>query len=169
MLPLFVENSTISVQASYDSLFREQVIAFGGLRLTPGALVNGSASHDLLMQYLNERQGLDRQKEALTYDMAEFQFPRNLPRQSRQRGIELAAAIDENDNRLKELALRFVNDNSPGEVTGFIALKMFGDEVFGDEETVNLTLRDIERMTAPFIAMQIKGSIVNKLLEECTR
>ena len=53
-LNLFVENSRITVQACFDSLYTRYSLRWGDLGIRSHISVKGSASHDLLVRYLDK-------------------------------------------------------------------------------------------------------------------
>ena len=163
-LSLFVENCGISIKTCYDSLpVGYDFFNSGGLGNPPGTLITGSASYDKLTEYVNQKRRLDQELSALENDMHEVLFPRRPSKQPRERGIQLAEAIDHTTNGLKSLALDFIKNNPPGAVTGLIALKTL-DPV--SKEAKIITVNDIDQVAAHFKGMKNKGAIVNRLLEK---
>ena len=80
VLSLFVENSAITVEAFYDSLcLREQLQRGltkngimvlngigGGFGICRSAVIKGSESHELLLQFMNASQELFQKRSAMT-------------------------------------------------------------------------------------------------------
>ena len=143
-LNLFVENCPITVQARYDSLYTVFSLKRGDIGIGHRISVKGSASHDLLVRYLDEEAEPGQRWSSAKKDPA--------------------AASDEAAGKMKEFVMRFVKDNSPCAATAFIAYRIVHDaEKNGLRDW--FSSHDIDELTAPFSAMADKGAIVKTLLQ----
>jgi len=164
VLNLFVENSPIAVQACYDSLYTVYSIKRGALGIERRISVKGSASHDLLVRYLDKEPEQIQRWLSAQKDLAAFKLSSDQGNQPKEQGMKLAAAFDEAAGKMKAFVMRFVKDNPPGAATAFIAYRIVADaEKHGLRDW--FTSHDIDELTAPFAAMADKGAIVKALLQ----
>ncbi|GHT66655.1 thiol:disulfide interchange protein [Bacteroidia bacterium] len=121
VIPVFVENSKIDISAIQDSIpsARQRLI---GSYSYKDIIVSGSASHDLYLKFINEKQAFDKKRSEAFNAYIDYLNPgKGIKVGPVSKGIALVTKIDEAGDKRNAYVKQFVKEHADNQVTAYLA------------------------------------------------
>ncbi len=123
-IPVFLENSSIKINAELDDKGTELELLYIGNYPYHKIKVTGSSAHDLYMSYINGRSLYRSNSEKAFNDYVAYLNPeKGKQKESISKGIALVEKIDASDAQLAEWVKQFIKNNNTSPVALFAARK----------------------------------------------